>query len=47
MAKAKEKEAEVLENYNAMKAEYELLSKSESIYQLFDYEDDSVDIFND
>ena len=47
MAKAKEEENIVLEKYNAMKAEYELLYKSESIYQLFDYEDDSVDIFND
>ncbi len=47
MEKAKEEEKAVLEKYNAMKEEYEALSKSESIYKLFDYEDDSVDIFND
>ena len=47
MALAKEEENKVLDKYNAMKAEYELLSKSESIYQLFDYEDDSIDIFNE
>lgn len=47
MAKAKAKENEVLDKYNAMKAEYELLSKTESIYALFDYEDDQVDIFKD
>ena len=47
MAKAKEEENKVLEKYNAMKAEYELLSKSESIYMLFDYEDDQIDIFKD
>lgn len=47
MNKAKEEENKVLEKYNNMKAEYELLSKSESIYQLFDYEDNSVDIFNE
>lgn len=47
MTLAKEKENEVLAKYNAMKEEYEILSKSESIYQLFDYEDNSVDIFND
>lgn len=47
MTKAKAEENSVLEKYNNMKQEYELLSKSENIYQLFDYDDDSVDIFND
>ena len=47
MSLAKEEENKVLEKYNAMKEEYELLSKSESIYQLFDYEDNQEDIFND
>lgn len=47
MSLAKEEELKVIEKYNNMKEEYELLSKSESIYQLFDYEDDQIDIFND
>ncbi|MBR6071598.1 MAG: HD domain-containing protein [Acholeplasmatales bacterium] len=47
MTKAKEEENKVLDKYNNMKQEYEMLSKSEGIYSLFDYEDDSVDIFND
>ena len=45
MAVAKEEEKKVLEKYEAMNQEYEKLSQSEALFQLFDYEDDSVDLF--
>ncbi len=47
MEEAKMIEAEVLDKYQKMQDEYDALSKSEALFQLFDYEDSETDIFND
>ena len=47
MEEAKMIEAEVLDKYQKMQDEYDALSKSEALFQLFDYEDFETDIFND
>ena len=47
MEEAKARETIVLEKYRSMKAMYEELSKSESLHNFFDENDNSTDIFDD